>query len=914
MKSAFLKFRMAVLACILGMLIFYSGYAQQGFSYQAVARNPNGTPMADQPLTVRIGIYMDGLDGELVWHEEHKVQTSPLGLFTLVVGGPEAQPLFGIVDSFDDIDWSARQYYLGVQVKSDGDFIDMGGSPIQTVPIAQFATTASSAKSSFSVQPGTDALPDEALFEVRRKDGQPVFAVYEDMVWVYVDTTQSKARKGGFAVGGYNQSKGVTQEYLRVSPDSVRIYIDSDPLTKGRKGGFAVGGYNKDTKGAQDDLYLNVSGNSAVDVVEDKSQIMWYPRKEAFLSGNIHIGRVDSVGQNSTAMGYKSIAMGDYSQAFGYKSKSIGNYSTSFGNQSVATGEDSYALGSGSEASGNRSFAIGVGSKATGYSSMALGTYSEALQNYATSIGYRSEASGLYAHAFGLSALAQGDRSMALGMTSTASGNRSLSLGYNSTASHSYAMSIGVNSTASGDTAISIGSGAQASGPLAVALGAGTSASGKLSTAIGYNSEASGYKSISMGGKYSRTFIFLPIIIIPPKFPKGGDMDLPPVKEDTPSKAGSFVTLPLSTSRENVSNGTYSVAIGNGNLAEDGGTALGVFNDALNDYSMAVGFGNQAAAPYSFAGGFANRTDGQYATAFGRYTSAASLNCFTIGTYNVSTGTPDDWIPGDPLFQIGNGSGPGASQQHDAFRVNKNGSTYIYPQEHTYGLYVYGNNNHINSYSYNRVDTDNTNSIIYGLYSRVYSTANNVLTVYSGHFSGNISSGNYLGLYADVRSGAGFDVAEYYHDGSGTEPGDVVIADKSTAEGVVKSDQPYQTSVLGVISTDPHLVMGLDLVIDRETGESIEGVSATRLALTGRVPVKVTEENGPVEPGDLLTTSSTPGHAMKWSLLDVSGAKDFEELKIILAENERRRNAIIGKAVSSSADGKSTVMVLVSLQ
>ena len=83
-----------------------------------------------------------------------------------------------------------------------------------------------------------------------------------------------------------------------------------------------------------------------------------------------------------------------------------------------------------------------------------------------------------------------------------------------------------------------------------------------------------------------------------------------------------------------------------------------------------------------------------------------------------------------------------------------------------------------------------------------------------------------------------------------------------------------------------------------------EGVNATRLALTGRVPVKITEENGPIEPGDLLTTSSSPGHAMKWTLLDVNEAKDFEELKTMLAENERRRNAVIGKAVSSSNSGK----------
>jgi hypothetical protein len=41
-------------------------------------------------------------------------------------------------------------------------------------------------------------------------------------------------------------------------------------------------------------------------------------------------------------------------------------------------------------------------------------------------------------------------------------------------------------------------------------------------------------------------------------------------------------------------------------------------------------------------------------------------------------------------------------------------------------------------------------------------------------------------------------------------------------------------------------------------------VDSALLALIGIVPVKVTDEGGPIEPGDLLTTSSTPGYAMRW--------------------------------------------------
>ncbi|MFN8239539.1 MAG: hypothetical protein U0X39_02165 [Bacteroidales bacterium] len=188
---------------------------------------------------------------------------------------------------------------------------------------------------------------------------------------------------------------------------------------------------------------------------------------------------------------------------------------------------------------------------------------------------------------------------------------------------------------------------------------------------------------------------------------------------------------------------------------------------------------------------------------------------------------------------------------------------------------------------------------------------------YSGYFyDDNGTNGTYNGVYADVRTGASIDVAEYINDSNGnTQPADVVVADQNRKESIIKSSQPYQTGVLGVISTNPHLTMGFEIVADEKTGEFKKGVQAARLALTGRVPVNVTGENGDIKPGDYLTTSSTPGFAMKWTLLDVNAATDFNDLKRILAENERRRNAIIGKAVESfTGPGNGKIMVLISLQ
>jgi len=236
---------------IFSLFTFPPLYGQQsGFSYQAVARDQAGEPIRSGDLTVRFAIHLNSEAGTLVWQEDHDVTTGQLGLFDLIVGGPDAYGGTGSANSFDEIDWSSGPYFLKVSVKTDGNFTDMGGSLIRTVPVAQYAELANSAKNAsgnFSVQADKVAGDGEALFEVRRSDGSVAFAVYEDMVWVYVDTSDTKGVKGGFAVGGYTNSKGTGEEFLRVTPDSIRMYINTDP-PKGVKGGFAVGGYTSSAK------------------------------------------------------------------------------------------------------------------------------------------------------------------------------------------------------------------------------------------------------------------------------------------------------------------------------------------------------------------------------------------------------------------------------------------------------------------------------------------------------------------------------------------------------------------------------------------------------------------------------------------------------------------------------------------
>ncbi|PLX14593.1 MAG: hypothetical protein C0599_18510, partial [Salinivirgaceae bacterium] len=109
-----------------------------------------------------------------------------------------------------------------------------------------------------TVQGDATIAPDEPLFEVKNAAGDVIFAVYENEVKVNFKET-AKGVKGGFAVGGLSGTKANPVEYLRITPDSVRIYIN-DTAVKGVKGGFAVGGLSG-TKGGNQ--YFKLDDESA---------------------------------------------------------------------------------------------------------------------------------------------------------------------------------------------------------------------------------------------------------------------------------------------------------------------------------------------------------------------------------------------------------------------------------------------------------------------------------------------------------------------------------------------------------------------------------------------------------------------------------------------------------------------------
>jgi hypothetical protein len=193
--------------------------------------------------------------GIKIWEETFSVTTNQFGAMVFVIG--TGTRTGGSATLFSDINWSAQTYFLKTEVNPGTGYVVMGTTQLWTVPYSMIAKDLGGPVGKLGVKGTTDNM-EEALFEVKNKTGQTIFAVYNEGVRIYVSDGDAKGAKGGFAIGGFDMTKGVG-EYLRVSKDSVRIYLN-DTGIKGSKGGFAIGGYDL-TKNVKHD-YLKVSRDS----------------------------------------------------------------------------------------------------------------------------------------------------------------------------------------------------------------------------------------------------------------------------------------------------------------------------------------------------------------------------------------------------------------------------------------------------------------------------------------------------------------------------------------------------------------------------------------------------------------------------------------------------------------------------
>jgi hypothetical protein len=356
--------------------------------------------------------------------------------------------------------------------------------------------------------------------------------------------------------------------------------------------------------------------------------------------------------------------------------------------------------------------------------------------------------------------------------------------------------------------------------------------------------------------------------------------------------SGEYDTATGVSALDNNTTGSYNAAFGAGALtlgttgsynAAFGADALAFNSTGSNN--TATGFGalvlnttgnNNTASGYYAMGGSVSSSGGNTAT--GGY----ALYDITDGYNNTAAGysaLEDDSTGVDNV-------GIGVS----TFEGNSTGS----------------GNTAIGTYAFQNMSAGNGNVGV-GMYAG-YSLSEGTNNIYIGSFGGSTESGvirigtpgtqtvTYLTGTVNVpvlTITGGSDLAEPFKITSGSDEaleGSVMVIDKNNPGQLKLSSQAYDTHVAGVLSG----ANGVHPGIQMQQQGLLEG--GRNVALTGRVYVQADTSNGAIEPGDLVTTSDIPGHAMK------------------VSDHVRAQGAILGKAMTGLSEGKGTVLVLVTLQ
>jgi hypothetical protein len=269
-----------------------------------------------------------------------------------------------------------------------------------------------------------------------------------------------------------------------------------------------------------------------------------------------------------------------------------------------------------------------------------------------------------------------------------------------------------------GPYSAALGYGTTASGSFSTALGGATTASGTYATAFGFNTASQAMLSFSLGQYNVGGGTGTSWVPTDPLFEigngtasvpsdalvvyKNGNMTVNGIDNEMPNQtlvnANSVLTEGLADGRYASSasiivgsatttqggtaptlslnggyaTGAYSFAEGETSSTGIASTSMGSNSSASGNYSTAMGQGSTATGSYSTAMGGYSTADGSYSTASGFYTQAQALESFVVGSMNIGGGNPTNWIPTDPLFEIGNGTS--STGQSDALVVYKNGN------------------------------------------------------------------------------------------------------------------------------------------------------------------------------------------------------------------------------------------------
>ncbi len=237
-----------------------------------------------------------------------------------------------------------------------------------------------------------------------------------------------------------------------------------------------------------------------------------------------------------------------------------------------------------------------------------------------------------------------------------------------------------------------------------------------------------------------------------------------------------------------------------------------------------VGGGSGGGSPTTFAAAGASWSTNAWNKVELQFDTVATTNNIKVYLNDTLAGTWSIDHTGQTILQAGIGSGGSVSvnMQYDDILVTGAGST----------------------------TTSGGNLVVEGT-----TTTNASSAAYTQRLCHDQANGALTNLkLGDCAATGQADLAEMYATDGKVEPGDIVAP--IAAGGVMgETTKPYQANMIGIVSTNP--------IADGIIGWNEKSPTRQPIALAGRVPLKVSRENGDIHAGDPLTASSTPGVAMR---------------------------------------------------
>ncbi len=302
--------------------------------------------------------------------------------------------------------------------------------------------------------------------------------------------------------------------------------------------------------------------------------------------------------------------------------------------------------------------------------------------------------------------------------------------------------------------------------------------------------------------------------------------------------------------------GNYSVAFGDNNQASGNNSlAAGYTSDATGYSSVALGYQNSASGSgsvalggnassvgnYSLALGYTAHTNGDQSVAvgYGAYSGSSAsvaigINAFTYGTRSLAFGN-------DVVSQGVRSTAFGTS-------ITSTGNYSI-----AVGLDT----------GYHDLIADNTFAVVGG--NSLFGTTTAPATSYRVYVDSGASSNPGLGVNGYIKA-SGFitgtttlDLAETYPvnmacyaNGTCPEAGDIVCVSAQGGAQIERCEGEYNQKMIGIISAEPGFTLG-----------GLGDLTNRKVALAGRVPLRVSAKAGVIKVGDHLTSSDIPGVAKK---------------------------------------------------